>query len=426
VSKADADALVLGSGPGGLAMVAALALEGLDVMALTLGDPLEPWPFTYGIWGEEVDSLGLDQLLAHRWSNTASYFGAGSLDPQSPANRSTPHDRDYGLFDKVKLQQHLFQQGQAAGVQWHRGLATELSVDAACTTVTTADGTKLRARLVVDATGYEPVFLKQFKQGPLAVQTCYGVVGRFSGPPVESGQFVLMDYRCDHLSEVEQKEPPTFLYAMDLGGGRFFLEETSLGLAPPMSLDLLRSRLERRLAHRGLSIIELEHEEFGPFLPMNLPLPDLKQPVLGFGGAASMVHPATGYLIGGLLRRAPAVAKALRVAMADPAASSQTLAAVGWAALWPAELLRKQALYQFGLEKLIRFPDPQLRDFFTSFFALPNSQWYGFLTNTLSLQELVAAMWRMFVNAPWSVRWGLMGMQGRELKLLWRFLSAKD
>ena len=155
---------------------------------------------------------------------------------------------------------------------------------------------------------------------------------------------------------------------------------------------------------------------------MNLPLPDLQQPLLGFGGSAAMVHPASGYLVGSMLRRAPYVAKALAEAMADPVAGPAVLAAAGWEPLWPKELRRKHALYQFGLEKLMRFKEPQLRDFFISFFALPSDEWYGFLTNTLSLRELVAAMVNMFVSAPWSVRWGLMGMQGRELKLLSRFL----
>ena len=44
---------------------------------------------------------------------------------------------------------------------------------------------------------------------------------------------------------------------------------------------------------------------------MNLPLPDLKQPLLGFGGSAGMVHTASGYMVGGLMRRAPQVAKAV-------------------------------------------------------------------------------------------------------------------
>ena len=276
----------------------------------------------------------------------------------------------------------------------------------------------IAARLVVDATGHQPVFVQRPDRGPVAGQAAYGVVGRCSAPPVEPGQFVLMDYRADHLSETErQQEPPTFLYAMDLGGGRFFVEETSLALAPPVPYPVLQQRLERRLAHRGVAITAVEHEEFCLF-PMNLPLPDLDQAVLGFGGAAAMVHPASGYMVGSLLRRAPGVAAAVAAAMAaDPAASSAALARAGWRALWPLELRRKHALYQFGLEKLMRFSEPQLRAHFATFFSLPQDQWYGFLANTASVPELLAAMVGLFVSAPLPVKAGLMGMQGRELAL---------
>ena len=210
---------------------------------------------------------------------------------------------------------------------------------------------------------------------------------------------------------------------MDLGQGRFFVEETSLALAPPVPYATLKQRLERRLAHRGVAIEQVEHEEFCLF-PMNLPLPDLDQPVLALGGAAAMVHPASGYLVGALLRRAPVLAAAVAVRLrAEPAADSLQLAQAGWQALWPPELRRKHALYQFGLEKLMRFSEPQLRGHFASFFSLPSAQWYGFLTNTLSLGELLAAMLALFATAPWSVRWGLMGMRGRELELGLRMLD---
>jgi hypothetical protein len=79
-------------------------------------------------------------------------------------------------------------------------------------------------------------------------------------------------------------------------------------------------------------------------------------------------------------------------------------------------------LYQFGLEKLMRFSEPQLRGHFATFFSLPEAQWYGFLANTASVPELLAAMLRLFATAPWSVKAGLMGMQGRELALALRLL----
>lgn len=422
------DVLVVGGGPAALSIAAAMASEGLRVALLSPQDPRAPWANTYGIWGEEVDALGLAHLLEHRWSNTVSYFGAGDRDPSHPANQPTAHHRDYGLFDKLKLQEHWLSCCDAHGVRLLQGMAQQLRLEAGhaeatggVSVVTAVDGSEHYARLVVDATGHEPLFVRRPDEGPVAGQAAYGIVGRFSAPPVDSGQFVLMDYRCDHLTPEQRTEPPTFLYAMDLGDGRFFVEETSLALAPPVPYDTLKSRLHQRLTHRGIEVQQMEHEEFCLF-PMNLPLPDLQQPVLGFGGAASMVHPASGYMVGSLLRRAPAVAAAVKQAMADVDASSAVLARAGWIALWPASLRRKHALYQFGLEKLMRFPEARLRAFFTTFFSLSNTLWYGFLANTLTVPWLLGAMVNLFFKAPWNVRWGLVVMQGRELRLGMRLL----
>jgi len=102
---------------------------------------------------------------------------------------------------------------------------------------------------------------------------------------------------------------------MDMGDGKYFLEETSLGLVNPLTMENLKERLEKRLSYRNISITSMQHEELGLFLPMNMPIPDFKQQILGYGGAASMVHPASGYLIGNVLRRAPLVAKAVSEAI---------------------------------------------------------------------------------------------------------------
>ena len=412
-----AEVLVMGAGPAALCIASALVERGVKVAGVAPSAPEAPWQNTFGIWGPEVDALGLAHLLGHRWSHTSSYFAAGL------GSEPVAHGIDYGLFDKAALQRHWLIPCQDAGVAWTRGAVVAIEHHERGSVVTTDQGDRLEARLVLDCTGHHSPFLKRPDEGPVAGQAAYGIVGRFSNPPVEPGQFVLMDYRCDHLSEAERRcGPPTFLYAMDCGGGRFFVEETSLALAPEVPYDVLKARLLKRLAHRGIEVLAVEEEEFCLF-PMNMPLPDLDQQLLAFGGGATLVHPASGYMIGALLRRSPALAKAIADGLADANLSSPSLARAAWQALWPLELQRKHALYRFGLEKLMRYPEGQLRQFFATFFSLPKQQWYGFLTNTLTLPDLVGAMLRLFAVAPWSVRLGLMQQQGREFPLMLRLFK---
>jgi lycopene cyclase-like protein len=410
--------LVLGAGPAALAIAAELASRGLAVRALAPGDPAAPWANTYGIWAEEVEALGLAHLLSHRWSDTVSFFGAGG----SAGDGLRRHGRAYGLFDKAALQEHWLGRCARGGVTWQRGQAAALCHDGTGSTVTSAAGEAFNARLVVDASGHDPVFVQRSGDGPVAGQAAYGIVGRFSTDPIAPGQFVFMDYRSDHLSEAERREPPTFLYAMDLGEGVFFVEETSLALAPAVPFATLQSRLHRRLAQRGVAVAEVLHEEFCLF-PMNPPLPDPGQRVVGFGGAAGMVHPASGYMVGGLLRRAPDLAGAIATALADGLAG-EALARQAWEGLWPPALRWKHAFFRFGLEKLMRFDEARLRHHFATFFSLPAEQWYGFLTNTLPPPALLAAMVRLYGLAPWDVRWGLMTLQGREATLLARLVAG--
>ena len=360
-----------------------------------------PWPNTYGIWSGELDSLGLGHLLKHQWSDTVSYFGSGGSADQDQITR---HGIGYGLFDRAALQRYWLDRG--AAIEWHIDTAERVVVSTRCTSVICQSGRTLQARLVIDASGARTPFITRAEQGPVAGQAAYGLVGRFTADPIEKGRFVLMDYRCDHLAEDQRSEPPTFLYAMDLGDGVFFVEETSLALAPGVPYEVLKRRLQQRLQRRGVEITDVMHEEYCLF-PMNLPLPDRRQPVLAFGGSASMVHPASGYMVGSLLRRGPALAEALAVSLANPLLGSAALAQQGWQALWPQDLVLRHQLYQFGLNRLMGFDEALLRRHFSTFFALPQEEWFGFLTNTLPLPRLMTVMLRLFAMAPWELRRGL-------------------
>jgi lycopene beta-cyclase len=411
----DFDALVIGSGPAGTIVAAALAERGVKVGGLTASPLRQVWPNTYGIWRDELEALGLTELLGHCWENCVSYFGKGEVN----------HDRAYGLFDKVKLQNYLLAKCEAGGVEWHQGKATNIEHDREYSIVTNTAGETIRARVVIDASGHNSMFVKRQHQGAVAFQTAYGIVGRFSTPPVAPQQFVHQDFRSEHLSATERAtEPPTFSYEMDFGDGVYFVEETSLAMSPPVSFELLERRLHQRLAARGVKVTAV-HEVERCIFPMTLPLPDLHQPVVAFGGAASMVHPASGYLVGALLRRAPDLAATIAAALQDRQAETAEIARAAWRQLWNPDRLRKYYLYRFGLEKLMRFDEVLLKQHLDTFFRLPQSEWSGFLADSLSTPELLAAMVRLFALAPNSLRWGLMQFPGWESNLFWQFISLQ-
>ena len=115
-------------------------------------------------------------------------------------------------------------------------------------------GLTLKARLVIDASGHNSKFIKRPLLEEVAQQAAYGIVGKFSSPPVKKDQFVLMDFRPDHLNDDELFSSPSFLYAMDLGNETYFVEETSLASYPALSQAHLKKRLLRRL---NLSLIHI-------------------------------------------------------------------------------------------------------------------------------------------------------------------------
>jgi lycopene cyclase-like protein len=211
---------------------------------------------------------------------------------------------------------------------------------------------------------------------------------------------------------------------MHLGDDRYFVEETCLAHMPAVALPLLEARLRRRLAWRSIEVIATEHVE-RCFFPMNLPLPDLHQPIVGFGGAAAMVHPASGYQMGSVLQRAPLVARALAAAMTAPNATPETISRAGWQAVWPSDRLRRHQLYRFGLENLLAFDEGALHAFFITFFGLPPWMWRGYLSNTLTTAQLMRAMLFLFARAPHALRLQLMRSLGSHAGLLGRALLGR-
>ena len=118
------DILILGSGPAALCLASQLAKQNLNIMGISTKSPKEKWENTYGIWASELEELGLESLLSHRWSNTVSFFGNGISEK---GNNSTEHKYDYGLINQEAFQNELLK--KCKGIEWLNETAKQITED---------------------------------------------------------------------------------------------------------------------------------------------------------------------------------------------------------------------------------------------------------------------------------------------------------
>jgi len=380
---------VLGSGPAALSIAAACGRLGASVL-IVAPEPESLWLPNYCLWADEVP-LEMKGLAEHVWPEVcvATRCGTRTL------------NRPYAKLSTLELQKFLWNVLRSHSSQVIPGRARHLDHRVGETSIHVDDGSTHRVRLVVDASGATTRFVRRVHRRAPAFQTAYGLMLRAPDHGFDPGQMMLMDFRP---ASTDATEPPSFLYALPLSGGRLFLEETSLARRPAMRLEVLRTRLQVRLKSLGLERAERIGEEHCS-IPMGLGLPALRQPLVPFGAAASMVHPASGYLISQILRKADPVAKSILEGL--DSGGPEAAVASGNATLWPRAQRRVWELYGFGLEALVDMNAIAIARFFDSFFQLPLEAWSGFLAGTLDPSELGVVMTRLFRTLPASVRWHL-------------------
>jgi lycopene beta-cyclase len=304
--------------------------------------PGRPWRATYGAWLDELPAELPDSVVA------ATVAGRAIAATEHPLNRR------YAVLDVPALRAHLDERLAAAGVRVERGRAER--------------GALPPAGLVIDAGGAaQPLSARRPRPRVRAEQTAVGVVvpAELAAPLLPAGDALFMDWR-------QHGGPggwPTFLYA----------------------------------AHRIRPPADAPRE----VVRFALDLPRHAGPgVLGFGAAAPLTHPATGYQLAEALRLAPAVAAAAATAL--PGGPAAALAATR-ALLWPAPARAVHLLRRRGLESLLRLPPAQLPAFFEGFFALPDRRRRAYLSGRTDFAGTAAAMTGMFATTSWPVRLRLIG-----------------
>ncbi|RME21613.1 MAG: lycopene cyclase family protein [Deltaproteobacteria bacterium] len=388
-----ADVVVVGSGPAGLAIARATAAAGLRTRVVT-PCPEARWQRSFGAWLDEIDALPEARAVAQTW--------AGPVVHTDPLSR---HEifRRYARFDVEALQSLMLRRARLVGVDFHHGMVAQIIHQDDRSAVQLRSGQVLQARVVVDASGGRSPFVRFSGRQSVAWQTAYGLRARVRWHPWPRGEMVFMDFRS--LPGDLAGRRPTFLYAMPLSATEVFVEETSLVARPALPIRELRSRLQARLDHMGLHLLEVLEEERCT-IAMGGSLPDEEQRLVAFGSAANMVHPASGYMLSRVLQTAPAVADAIKTGLSQGGAKLAARAA--WREIWSRPARRKYDLYRFGMETLCSLDADRTRALFDTFFRLPDDAWQGFLSDGLSPDGVAKTMLSVFSEAAPALRWRLL------------------
>jgi lycopene beta-cyclase len=372
-----ADVVVAGAGPAGWAVASACARAGLRTVLVDPA-PHARWRPTYALWRDEMPDIP-DGAIAAAPARTIAY---GKELHEIP--------REYVVVRNDGLRRWLARDD----VETVTGQVTGATHGSRGSTVTLADGRRLAAAVVFDATGARRMLSGGPPRRRSTEQTAFGLVldAADAEPlvPDAAGTAVLMDWRG-------AARDPGFLYSVPLGDGRVLVEETSLARRPGLSANVLATRLRARFAKAGVPLSGVQE---WVRIPLDLPLPRPGRTV-PFGVAAGLVHPATGYSLATSLTLAPEVAAAVADNLrSGPAAASRAARR----AIWPPAALAVYALRRHGLRALRAMPPDETARFFDLFFALPAGTQRAFTSGRGAVPETRAAMSELFRKSPWRLR----------------------
>ncbi|KAK1264231.1 Capsanthin/capsorubin synthase, chromoplast [Acorus gramineus] len=392
--RTEYDVAIIGCGPAGLRLAEQVSARWSTARTLCIDpSPLSAWPNNYGAWVDEFASLGggLESCLDVTWPHASVYFDGRDAPPKRLA-------RPYARVSRGALKSLLLENCASQGVRFHAARAWKVSHDeeGLRSTVSCSDGREVRARLVVDASGFGSSFIgynAPQRTPRTGYQIAHGVLAEVEAHPFALDEMVLMDWRDAHLGcepdmRARNDAHPTFLYAMPFDEKLIFLEETSLVSRPAVAYKEVKARMAARLRHMGIRVKRVLEEE-KCLIPMGGPLPRLPQSVMGIGGSAGLVHPSTGYMVSRALAMAPIVAEAIGECLGSTRMiRGRRLHERVWGGLWTKERRLAREFYCFGMETLLELDLEGTRRFFEAFFELEEEQWHGFLSSRLTIGEL--------------------------------------
>ena len=395
------DLVVVGDGPAGCALAHGCARRGVDHVLVGTG---LPWTATYGCWVDELEPAAGDL------GSVADLFAVTMSDLAIVTDGRQILSRSYGVLDNDAVRDRLLAHVEH---QWARVVRVESSGSGYH--VALADGSTIRCRLVIDATGWPSGLVPPGRIEVPAWQTAIGVVLP-APPPGDLATPTLMDFRpvraggATRESTIGPAGVATFAYSVPVHDG-WLVEETVLAARPAVEPISLLARLAARLGRHPDSLLGDAVRSEYVRIPMGASIasPSVAVP---FGAAAGYIHPATGFSVGASLRAVPRVADAIADAV-DSAIDAGPKAAVDrdavWEAVWPTAMRRTRVFHDMGLSMLLRHDAEGQSEFFATFFDLPTERWSAFLRIDAVPADIASVMAEVFRTSSWSLRRRLAG-----------------
>jgi lycopene cyclase-like protein len=178
------------------------------------------------------------------------------------------------------------------------------------------------------------------------------------------------------------KGPPTFCYSFPTGKRTVFMEETCLCNRKLFPYELLERRIHKRLEKLGIRPQSTRVVERHAIV-MGGSKPDWIQGKR-FGAASGMVHRITGYMFSHVVNKCFDAARAVLARYRGhrvPRFNSR----LNW-------------FYRFGQRGLMNMSLEELQYFFNEFFTLPHDFIFRFMTQQITLPELMRSTLPMLVK----------------------------
>jgi len=391
------DVVVVGDGPAGSALAHGCARRGVDTALIGSG---QPWTATYGCWVDELEPAAAD------FGPVADLFAVTMSDLAVVTDRRQILSRTYGVLDNETVR-HRF----LSGVDLRQTRVERVDAAAGGHQVELGDGSTIRCRLVIDATGWPSGLAPSGRIEVPAWQTGIGVVLP-EPPPGDLGTPTLMDFRpvragATRESTIGPGGVATFAYSIPVRDG-WLVEETVLVGRPAVEPISLLARLAARLGRHPDTLLGAAVRSEYVRIPMGTPIATLaagQVEAVPFGAAAGYIHPVTGYSVGASLRAVPRVADAIAAALGDAAGPEEAVDRDAvWEAVWPTAMRRTRVFHDMGLSMLLRLDAAGESEFFSTFYDLPTDRWSEFLRIDASPTDTASVMAEVFRTSSWSLR----------------------